>query len=849
MIDHRMNPGLTPKAVMACLLGMLAMGMLIQYSDINVGVRFASEHTLALPAIWVLAALTALSGLVFLLTRWRLLSRAEMLCVVFCMLISAPLMTQGFWHRIVAIVATNPRAADFEKLDAMNDSLWPHGPNVIGAAFDPANTALSTAGDCRWEEIEYDAGRRARLPVLVNSNRDGSACVRIRLPVSRNGGLGVVPAEPCIVSVLARATDLGPQTRYTCRVHADDAPAFTEFFSSAQTPKINFLHRTGFRRVGAYGVKFPDGARDFYTLELALQGNGRLELAAPKLFSVAALESIYKGRVLVTEREYAAMTPAERVGTVVKPDRLWSLRGIAFLLSGYIPVRDWAGPVTVWTLFVLLLLSAVLAINIIMRRQWLDNERFLLPTARIPAALLGEEEGDAARALPSIWTNRMMHIGFAVALLWMLLKVWHFYNPRVPDVAVKFYLGQFFHDPSWGHMWDRWRFEVDGIFLSMCLFMELNVLLSLVVGYVLFRSQLWIGEIANLTVDPNYPYTDAQTTGAYLGYALILLVLARKYLWQTVQAAWRGKREASAGEALSYRNAYLLLIGATAGGVLWAHALGIAAASMLVFFVFLVAMSLVASRIRAECGTPWGYFIPWNLALVIGLLGGVWRFGPEAIIFCYLASFMLGPTVFFLIPGAQMELLGLGRRWQVTPRHLVGCVLLGVLGGMLIGGWVFLSNAYALGGDASRYQWAFETKWWYFFNYNQDLTAANNRMLGQAAAAGASDPSGMAMILAGVVAMALTLLRQFFSGFWFHPVGFVLGGTEFMNYVWGSVLTAWAVRSVVLRFGGAATVRNKLQPLAVGLFLGSCAAYLVVLILSGYLRTVGVEAVYPTLTP
>ena len=103
--------------------------------------------------------------------------------------------------------------------------------------------------------------------------------------------------------------------------------------------------------------------------------------------------------------------------------------------------------------------------------------------------------------------------------------------------------------------------------------------------------------------------------------------------------------------------------------------------------------------------------------------------------------------------------------------------------------------------------------------------------------------------LAGAVSMALTVLRQCFSGFWFHPVGFVLGGTDFMNYVWGSVLTAWVVRSVVLRLGGAATVRNKLQPLAVGLFLGSCTAYLFVLILSAYLRSVGVEAVYPILTP
>ena len=128
--DRNNAPGLTGRGIMACLLGMLGMGMLIQYSDVIVGVAFASEHTLALPAIWMLALLSALSGVIFLLRRSRLLSRAEMLCVVFCMLISAPLMTQGFWHRFVAIVATNPRAGDFEKLDAMNDRLWPHGENV-----------------------------------------------------------------------------------------------------------------------------------------------------------------------------------------------------------------------------------------------------------------------------------------------------------------------------------------------------------------------------------------------------------------------------------------------------------------------------------------------------------------------------------------------------------------------------------------------------------------------------------------------------------------------------------------------------------------------------------------------
>ena len=835
---------------MACLLAMLAMGVLIQYSDITIGMSFASEHTLALPAIWVFVPLSAVCGVIYLLTRWRVLSRAEMLCVMFCMLISAPLMTQGFWHRAVAVLATNPRMADFDKLDAMNDRLWPHGPNVLDDALRRDNAALTTSGNVRWEELDYDAGRRAVLPVLINPGGTNIAVLRLCLPVARNGQAGIVPGEPFVASILVRAPELGSKSRYYCRVRADDRSTFTEFFAAAAGPKVSFLHRTGFSRVGAYGVKFPEDARERCTLEFGLEGNGRLELAEPKLLSVVALEALYKGRVLVSEAEYEKAPSARRVYMVVKPGRMWSWRGVKFVLQGYIPTRDWAEPVAVWALFIGLILSATLAINIIMRRQWLDSERFQLPMARIPAALLGEEDtGTMAGAMPSIWLNRLVWAGFATALVWMLLKAWHGYNPKVPDVAVKVVLRDYFRDPGWGAMFARWQFEIEGIFLALCIFMELNVLLSLVVGYVIYKSLFWFGEVGGLTVDPNYPYPDSIGMGAYLGYAAILIVLSRKYLWRTLKAAVRGEGPDRSPEALSYRGAYGLLIAALAGSIGWAYWLGISPGGMFVFVAFLVTIGFVAARLRAECGTPWGYFAPWNLALFMGLLGGVWRFGPQAVLFCFIASFVLGQTVFFLIPGAQMELLGLGKRWNVRPRDLVLCATLGALGGVIIGGWVFLSNAYAVGGDnLSRYQWAFDTKAWHFFSYNLDMTSANNRMLGAQAAQAGADPAWTAFGLSAALAVVLTLLRQFFSGFWFHPVGFVLCSTNFMDYLWGSALTAWGVRLVVLRFGGAATVREKLQPFFVGVFLGTCTAYLLILMHGAYLKSQGLGAICPLLT-
>lgn len=849
MGESRPTPGLTPTAVMACLLAMVGMGMLIQYSDIIIGLSFGSEHTLALQAIWVFVPLSVLCGGIYLLKRWRLLSRAEMLCVMFSMLIAAPLMTQGFWHRVVAVLATNPRMADFDKLDAMNERLWPHGQNVLAGMLRPDHPALSGAGTLSWEEIEYEAGTRAVLPVLINTGSTNTSVLRVRLPVARDGKDGIVPGAPFVASFLVRAPQMGAQSRYYCRAYADGSPGFVEFFAGNSGPKVNFLHRTGFRRVGAYGVRFPEEARDYCVLEFGLSGNGRLELAEPQLLDVTALESFYKGRLLVSEAEYEQAPPARRVYMIAKPDRMWSWRGLKFVLAGYIPVGDWAGPVAVWTAFVTLILLMTLAINIIMRRQWLDSERFQLPMARIPMALLGEED-DAARAMPSIWLNRVMWAGFATALVWMLLRAWHGYNPSVPDVSVKVALKEYFRDPGWGAMFARWQFEIDGIFLALCAFMELNVLLSIVVGYMAYKSIFWIGEVGGLTADPNYPYSDSIGMGAYMGYAAILVVLSRKYLWSTIKAAIRGEGPGRSTEALSYRGAYALLALGLAGTAAWAYWLGISMGGIAVYVTILVTIGFVAARVRAECGTPWGYFVPWNIALFVGLFGGIWRFGPEAMLFCYIASFMLAPTVFFLIPGAQMELLGIGKRWNVRPRDLVWCSILGVVGGMVVGGWVFLSNAYALGGDnMSRYQWAFDTKWWYFFPYNLDMAAANNRMLGEQAAQAGANPAWTAFGVSAGIAVVLTLLRQFFSGFWFHPVGFVLSSTNFVDYIWGSALTAWAVRAIALRFGGAATVREKLQPFFVGVFLGTTTAYLVILIHGAYLKAQGLPGMCTLLTP
>ena len=94
-----------------------------------------------------------------------------------------------------------------------------------------------------------------------------------------------------------------------------------------------------------------------------------------------------------------------------------------------------------------------------------------------------------------------------------------------------------------------------------------------------------------------------------------------------------------------------------------------------------------------------------------------------------------------------------------------------------------------------------------------------------ASASAADSARYWALAVGGASTALVTLLRQWFPGFWFHPIGLLAGPSDMMQTIWGSVLAAWVVRFVVLRLGGAATVREKLVPAAVGIFAAALCGH------------------------
>ena len=292
-------------------------------------------------------------------------------------------------------------------------------------------------------------GNRHLMPVLENAADTETSSLRCKLPVMEGGAVKLPVNEPYMLSLRARATNLGGQSRYYVRLLYDDHPIYDrELFSSLDQKAVTFLEPEGFNRHGLYGFTVPDGVQDHLTVEVGLSGVGRLEVADLNFFNVSTLQGAYTGRRMVSAQEYQQVPPAQRTTLVVKPASLFSRAGIAFLLSSYVPWAEWRGPIFFWSGYIVLLLAATFAFACLLRRQWVENERYPLPMTQVPITLAGLDE--SLREGASYLRNASLWVGFGLMFFYTACNALRVFLPGLPDLSVSIGLKSYLPDPSWG---------------------------------------------------------------------------------------------------------------------------------------------------------------------------------------------------------------------------------------------------------------------------------------------------------------------------------------------------------------------------------------------------------------
>lgn len=847
---------LSYRAVVIGVASMIALAVWVHFHEVLMpGFTYVAENSPPAAAVGIFLGVILVGSAVAFVARLfgtfgvRALTSGELIAVYAMLVTSAPLMTQGMWHRFLGLIAAVPHNEENLMLaDSFSEKLWPHGGHLIADRrfagglgqnmfAEPPERARVVKTD-RSQVGPVNAIELINVPPVrdgLEQDKDQVAILRIRVPRWRDGKEQLVPGERYYFNALFRLSDMSIRAALTVDLVSDGGDD-RSIITLQRDTKAAYSSPGGFARKGRSYVTIPSDVREHIDIVFALSGPGRAAITDITLFSNEALARLYKGSTEVRESDLAMAPDNSRDALLVRPDKLLSPSGLWYALKGYIPYRQWVVPLLYWCSIVIAIFLCLLGIGVIFRKQWAENERFSFPMVVLPRLLL-EQKDEKGKLIRPLFRKVAFRAGVVFALAYCLMQGLAHHIPGMPDPTVQVGLAPYFSSPAIkafvNGMTYNDSFRIVLLFTSIAFFVDLDMLLSILVFFWLAKIPYYFGEALGWKnvkgLQDAFPFSHEQHIGAFLGLALIVLWISRKHLrgvGRRVLGLPGGVDDR--GEAMPYRAASALILASFVFFGVWGRLTGTGVGSAMIFFGFLVACGLSASRIRTECGAPFTYFTPYYPFLIFYLLGGLRVFSTETMLLAYVAGGFMAVAQFLLFAPTQVEMLHLGNVYDARPRGVSAALIIGALGGVALGGYVMMVWAYGKGGDNIEYMktWALHQDW-----YLRSLHQAVGEMDMETAAAAAQGapvavqrPIGP-LIAAGTgagITLLLTGLRAQFVGFWLHPIGYVLANTYFVYECWGSILTAWVIKLMTLKIGGPRAIREQLTPWFAGVFCG-CA--------------------------
>jgi len=471
-----------------------------------------------------------------------------------------------------------------------------------------------------------------------------------------------------------------------------------------------------------------------------------------------------------------------------------------------IPWGVWLPPIGVWIAFILIFYWTTLCLGVLLRGQWVENERLVYPLTRLPQALI-EDAQVPGRWWGRLLCSRLLWLGFAIPLLihsWNSLRFYHEgFQPLLLNGFITLLNGQV-------GVPVRLNLPV----LGLCYLMSLNVAFSIWFFFLLGVIQEWIFARLGVQIGEGDVWNSGgatppilhQQAGALLVLVLFVVWTARGHLRGLWNQARRG--EAGEGEILSPRAA---VWGGLAGAglmVAWLDLTGLDLYVALLLVIGSLGVYVGLSRIVCEAGLP-GCQTPMVPQSFITRGFGPGTLGLHNLTGLGLSTVWIGETAANMM-NAVVHTLKLKSGEGKADRRLPWALLLAVLVGMAGSIWFTITLAYTYGG-INLHGWYFEglPKWPFDYLtsvYNNPERSFGPRLMYTGAGAGV-----MAFLL---------FLRQRFVWWPLHPLGFPIAMTyTIVYYGWLSIFLAWVFKGVILRYGGVRLYRAT-TPFFLGLALG-----------------------------
>ena len=481
-----------------------------------------------------------------------------------------------------------------------------------------------------------------------------------------------------------------------------------------------------------------------------------------------------------------------------------------------IPWHAWWTPLLVWTLFVMLLYGLVLSLAVIFHRQWADGEKLSYPLVALPMEMTRDWANPFGSG--SFYANKVMWIGFAVAVLLQTQAGIKFHFPAFPGFPLVYDFNRFMGQGALAAMgWTPGYIWPCVIGVTVLLRSEISFSLWFFAWFNRLEKMLaWIfglRDIGQTTAWGEPLWLGFQTVGGYTTYVFLAFYVARRHLTEAWQLALSGERGKNL--PLSYRTA-MVIFGLCALGILaWCSAAGlslwVAVTQILVYVIIAVALTKVVAEsgmLFVQCTYSW-------LDCLNTLVGTNGVGARNLTVGMFIERNFMTDLRAFIMPSfsQSFKIADLAR---VDQKRLLGAIIPTILLASVISYYMNMRLLYAhdavncnpwmakwagLGGFQILASWL-----------RQPITPGAGALTGLAAGAGFT--------------YWLTRMRQAFVWFPLHPVGFIMMQTYPMKTLWFSTLIGWILKTGILRYGGIRSLVGVV-PFFLGLTFGDFFAMVV----------------------
>ena len=464
-----------------------------------------------------------------------------------------------------------------------------------------------------------------------------------------------------------------------------------------------------------------------------------------------------------------------------------------------VPWGEWIKPALVWSSYVLMTYFVLVCLSVILRRQWVEHERFSFPLVRLPVEMV--ENADPKTRLNDFLRSRAMWIGAGLAVILHIINGLHAHVPSVPGIPLYFSLDPYLTDRPWTAVRSMILMVYPSI-IGFSYLISVDVSFSFWFFYLVYKAQSVIAYASGFPAS-GWTLANRQEMGGYIALVIFVLWLARRHLKEVLLVTLGFKRVDDSNEPLPYRWALIGFIGGTfvIAGMAWMTGMSfwLAFGVMICFYI----MSIVLTWMVVDGGFLFllAIFRPSDYIMIS--LGSA-RFDAASHTILAFEKTLMFDLREFMMPHVMnsfkaTDFVRLKRRQ-----------LLGALGVVMV---VALVTSYYSGLMTWYHVGGLKMGYWYDPEPFNRLTSFLNYPR-------STNWMELSFILTGVVVMSFLIFMRY-TFFWWrvHPLGYAMTTSWAPYTIWFSIFLGWLSKFVILRLGGLKLYR-QMRPFFLGIVLG-----------------------------